>query len=557
MFVGDVHGDTGATIKAIKHARDNNVDVIIQVGDFAYDFDPKFIWKVNREAKYAEIPFLWVDGNHECGSAAMRAVTKQGFKTYEQLTLNDEVMSVDDDGNTIWQPVQEIIIKDYVGPLHSLSAKGVLGEFTPGHRIVYRRYHDSKWREDKAKNFKPTASKNIVTSGLNNKTDYPMSDDLIKLYAWCLTDAYLWDNGNWHFYQSSDKAYRIRDILDSLSLNYGETTRTRTDITEIAGKTFKNPPKPETTVRMRVAEARELPWDTNKCLADFVWKLSTRQVDILLSEMIFTDGSKAVHANFNTGVLYCVTPQIEDDLQILLCMNGYRTSKYEPRPDDRRLNLCKRSTTTLTKDTYYTTKDYDGKVWCVSVPNGRFFIELNGSIHLTGNCFDKLHKYPLDIDGTRPISDYIIHLPRNLRWEWKGVSFLALGGAFSIDKYNRIPGKEWWPEETITMQEAEIACAGGHADVMITHDIPERFMIASLTKTDMLWPKDMVRSSNLHRSLLQSIVDEVRPDRLIGGHYHTRQHGLLHGNDYTTIIDILDMNGSPVATHNTMILDMP
>jgi hypothetical protein len=46
--------------------------------------------------------------------------------------------------------------------------------------------------------------------------------------------------------------------------------------------------------------------------------------------------------------------------------------------------------------------------------------------------FPQLYGYPLVADGTREVRPHIYHLPRGYRWEWAGLTFLALGGATAV-----------------------------------------------------------------------------------------------------------------------------
>lgn len=169
-----------------------------------------------------------------------------------------------------------------------------------------------------------------------------------------------------------------------------------------------------------------------------------------------------------------------------------------------------------------------------------------------------LYTYEI-VDGVRPVRERVIHLPRGYRWEWSGVKFLALGGAHSVDKLYRTPGADWWPEEHITYEEAELAATGGYADVMVTHDCPSGFMIQGIDDRppgdNGGWPESMIMASGHHRDVLQSVVDEVKPNRLVCGHYHRRLTGLLKGEDYSTVVDILNADIGPWM-ENFMIFDL-
>jgi hypothetical protein len=104
----------------------------------------------------------------------------------------------------------------------------------------------------------------------------------------------------------------------------------------------------------------------------------------------------------------------------------------------------------------------------------RLLGELDMTLYwVDGNHEDhvRLLKHPLAADETRPISDHVVHPPRGFRWTWRdgdGIdrTWLALGGAVSMDRVYRTPGRSWWPEEEITPTDVSVAIAGGLVDVL-------------------------------------------------------------------------------------------
>lgn len=156
---------------------------------------------------------------------------------------------------------------------------------------------------------------------------------------------------------------------------------------------------------------------------------------------------------------------------------------------------------------------------------------------------------PVDVDGVRYLRDRITHLPRGFRWEWGTVRCLAVGGAYSIDRIRRAPGRAWWPQETITAEEACNIAARGAADVMFCHDCPSGIVVPGAALDRYYCPAPQQQRSEVHQALLRSIVDVVRPARLWHGHFHHRYRALLDGGYYRTIVDGLGKNGDPIDNH--------
>lgn len=142
----------------------------------------------------------------------------------------------------------------------------------------------------------------------------------------------------------------------------------------------------------------------------------------------------------------------------------------------------------------------------------------------------RLAALPLAGDGTRPVSEHVLHLPRGYRFtvtDETGGSYiwLAVGGAVSVDKQWRTPGKSWWPEEAITADDVAAAINGGPVDVLISHDAPSGVAVPDTRVGD--WPADVLQEAEDHRVPLRRIVDQVRPRELWHGHYHVNYDAVL------------------------------
>lgn len=169
-----------------------------------------------------------------------------------------------------------------------------------------------------------------------------------------------------------------------------------------------------------------------------------------------------------------------------------------------------------------------------------------------------LAEQPVDADGVRRLTEHIWHLPRGLRWSWLGVSFLALGGAHSIDSDVRVEGADWFPEERLSPVDVEAALVGGHVDVMITHDAPD--MIDIPISQQMFIPPEQLEIAQCDRRVLGHVVDAVTPYRLYHGHFHTRYTAVRSGkqDDEECVVMGLDMDGEPfdqnLETMDTLLL---
>jgi hypothetical protein len=167
--------------------------------------------------------------------------------------------------------------------------------------------------------------------------------------------------------------------------------------------------------------------------------------------------------------------------------------------------------------------------------------------------FDRLLAVPVAPDGLRYLRERVAHLPRGLRWRWGQTRCLAVGGAYSIDRFLRTPHKSWWPQETMTEPQALAIVAGGPADVMFCHDCPSGVEVPGAAFDRFYCPADELRHSEQHRVLLRMIVDAVRPARLWHGHFHHRYRTLLEGEGYCTVVDGLGKNGDPIDNNMVVV----
>lgn len=554
LVAGDWHGNTIWAKSVIEYAAEEGCDTIYQVGDFGHWVPGSgmkyFMMETHKALEQFDVTLYWLDGNHECIDTLTKAVTRRGFVSVDELRGDDQVLSIDDNGDRLWMDIDAIIKKHYTGPMHRVSTVRHDMLMTPGHRVVGLNSGRDKWIERLAGELNTVIK--IPCSARGGRIDADIHDDIIKLHAWCLTDSSRIQGGGWRFYQRESAADRIVSLLERLGITHSISIRHR-HITEICGRTVRST-EPEVTVSIGVREGRKLPFRAGK-LDEFVWKLSERQVQVFMNELVFCDGSMAPSGT-SSGVLYGGPADADwwNDLQLLLAMNGYRTSRSVFRGQDWRLNFCRRLDIELSPKSV-SVEDYDGSVWCLQVANGRFFVERNGKIYLTGNCHpDIQHR----LNGSREAQPLykkyprIIHLPRGYRWEMWDKTWMAVGGAYSVDSHLRKPGKSWWPEEVLSDEDVEYASRPGGVDVMLSHDCPWGVDIPGLDP--LAWPKHQLDKAHDHQRLLREVVDVTRPSFIVHGHMHVSYWGGLEYSDgKRATVRGLDCDGSHQRAH-TLIL---
>lgn len=153
--------------------------------------------------------------------------------------------------------------------------------------------------------------------------------------------------------------------------------------------------------------------------------------------------------------------------------------------------------------------------------------------------FDALDEaVPADCAEPWHMTGNLWYLPRASTWEWDGCRFMALGGAYSIDKEYRTPGRSWWPQETITGAQVYAAMDRGPVDVLLTHDAPEG--ACPIVTGD--YKGDEISRGN--RLAITAVMEAVEPRLLVHGHYHHRYSSKIG----ETQIEGLDRDGQGKAS---------
>jgi len=158
-------------------------------------------------------------------------------------------------------------------------------------------------------------------------------------------------------------------------------------------------------------------------------------------------------------------------------------------------------------------------------------------------------------------ANLIQYIPRGHAWEWDGVVYMAMGGAFSIDQGSRVEGKSWWREELISYADLETAATTldriGKVDVFLSHDCPEGVekleTYLELTSKEFNINYKLDESSRSNRHALWQVVERAKPDLLIHGHYHWPYTAVKEWDGHKMQVAGLDCNGT---AKSFTILDM-
>ncbi|MFT4011181.1 MAG: metallophosphoesterase [Nocardioidaceae bacterium] len=166
-------------------------------------------------------------------------------------------------------------------------------------------------------------------------------------------------------------------------------------------------------------------------------------------------------------------------------------------------------------------------------------------------------------DGVIVMRPHIVVLPTGTRWTWAGQRWVAIGGAVSIDRELRDEGKNWWPQEVISPEEAKQIIADGQVDVVASHDAPDGITVLThhlmVNGMAAYFPAHVMADADAHRDLLGQIVQSIEPTHLWHGHYHHayRDDFSLQTPRGTVKVRGLDCDGAPSLNDNMVVVDLP
>ena len=165
--------------------------------------------------------------------------------------------------------------------------------------------------------------------------------------------------------------------------------------------------------------------------------------------------------------------------------------------------------------------------------------------------FDRLEKIPLDENGYREIFPGVIHLSRGSKIKFGETTFLALGGAYSVDKNGRKIGKSWWEQETITDEDVDRAIKAGPADILLTHDIPfgveeEESLIDHISH----YGQHAIIGSQANERRVSQVLESCGARKVFHGHLHRRYAKVMDSG-----VMVVGLNCQDTGGENLLVID--
>jgi len=310
-------------------------------------------------------------------------LTKEGWKLKDEISVSDKVYGFQD-GNIIDDEILAINEYDFDGKLISFSNRSQEQLLTPNHRVLRLGYNDNKEKffvDEAEALFEAKSPVNVPIAGHIVQKEYAISDDLLQLYAWILSEGSIpkqhASDNRIVIHQSpiKNKEYcdEIERILERLGLTYRKVFR-KQGLGQ--GANIYRLSHPFSRELSSVLKKQELPMDILR-------KCSERQIKLFIHTYRKGDGEKK---RFR---ITTKDEKIKDNFQELATLVGYGTKVIEVEGTISGKILYR--ITFLTKGSgkiTLTTKkklNYKGKVWCPTTGSSYWIARRKCSVFITGN----------------------------------------------------------------------------------------------------------------------------------------------------------------------------
>lgn len=369
-----------------------------------------------------------------CYDEKTEVLTSSGWKYFKDITYEDKVACLINKEYLEYHPPKEIMSYDYSGKMYKLKTRGVDLLVTPNHNLYIAKgsYYDGRYSPPKKvdrefefttyekyfkknKRFKKSAIwigespeyfylpkyENYWENdfGITNKI---LPEKQIKIEDWL---NFL----GWYIAEGCSNADRGEISIACNNTNGGTEKNTIEKCIKNLGYNIKTCMDERSALVFKIYSKQLALWLNNNCgnvsyvkkVPQFIKYLSANLITIFLNSLYEGDGYKAKTAE----TLTTVSEQLADDVQELILKCGFTSYKTKNPPqtsthkdkiikgtcDIFRINWLKDSNyhntmnKGLSKSSFEDLVDYNGKVYCVAVPEHVIYVRRNGKPYWCGN----------------------------------------------------------------------------------------------------------------------------------------------------------------------------
>ena len=356
----------------------------------------------------------FLDPSHtpECYTPDTEVFTLSGWKRWDEVTLDDQ-FACRINGRLEFHPAEKIVHERYAGPMCMMTSPRIEYCVTPNHRLFVRPKYGTVWRiqsasEAHGKKLRYTSSHDpligvedyfelplpsVVTNKTKLAPPIPLDDWLVFLGWYISEGSYIYDTEKSQYHvrvhqKKEEYLQEIREMLDRLPFLWCENTDGSFAI----------------ATRQSAEYVHQFGKAQNKYLPDYAFTAPISARENLLDALLKGDGrlcsTRTTGVEYNQKVYTTTSPELAKDVERLAIGLGYAVTshKYQDNREERYLDvyevrLLKYREWVVDPDrerssATYSTIDYDGYVYCATVPGGLLYVRKgsNGKVgHWSGN----------------------------------------------------------------------------------------------------------------------------------------------------------------------------
>lgn len=352
----------------------------------------------NYDINRAQMGIVMLD---ECFPGDVEVMTDNGFKRFDQLSLDDNIMQWNEDGTMkIVSPQRIVKHKSNEGLLYLTNERTgeVIHISTPKHNrvvISHGKHGDKHIVKKRTAEESTMQGYSFPISGIFNGKDIDISDDMIRLCVAFSADGCIKNNKYGYVsFKKERKKERFVKILDNLGINY--------TLTQNENGYFS----------FYLGDVSDMPFykDGKKTLfINGLLTSSLRQKEIFINELKYWDGYLDYSNKYKTNGIYFTSKDIDEVkyVQEICHTSGYTCKigikKKTGYKDTYSCTIVKKSEKSQQTKIIKNYVNYNDDVYCVTVDSGMIMVRFNNFVTITGNC-DKIATKAAGPSITRDVS---------------------------------------------------------------------------------------------------------------------------------------------------------
>jgi len=347
------------------------------------DFGGLHLERMGRNPDLQAVARLLLFAPDWCVDSKTRAMTKTGWKSYDELSLDDEIMAFDPQSKKLkWSKIKDKYVNEhYIGEMVKIKNHNRAVMMTPDHTCYV--YNITTKRNDIVKASALQTNHTIPRcADFDAPTQETYNDYYIKLVGWMVTDGYVKKSSDtladgtmkeYRYGKITQSKPKTVKILKEMGLKYhaDKYNSDHDDFVSNYKKYVFTVPADEFQRMEAEGVSEGLTWD-------FLSKLTHRQLKVLYDTMMLADGTGQNR--------FCGREQPVFFMTLIQTMLGRPSTFYRQEKNCWRTRCITPKTIYCWGHNNNTQKvDYSGTIWCPSVETGFWLAEREGLMFITGN----------------------------------------------------------------------------------------------------------------------------------------------------------------------------